>query len=127
MIAEPSGGASGQASDIAIHAREILRIREVLTNLYQKHCTLPEETVEAAVSRFSTCSHNREARRLNTRIIEAALERDYFMTGTSHVVPPTLLIGNVVYHQRKRALKFGIVDTILEKRPPSNVVEGLAS
>ncbi|KAJ7652012.1 Clp protease-domain-containing protein [Mycena polygramma] len=63
MIHQPSGGASGQASDIAIHAKEILRIRELLTGIYQKHCGKDGETKEAALTRFGE-----------------ALERDYFMT-----------------------------------------------
>ncbi len=54
--AEPSGGASGQASDIAIHAKEILRVREVLTRIYQKHCALEGEPVEDGVSRFRESS-----------------------------------------------------------------------
>ena len=32
-----SGGYSGQASDIAIHAKEILRVRESLNRIYQVH------------------------------------------------------------------------------------------
>ncbi|KAJ3887590.1 ATP-dependent Clp protease proteolytic subunit [Lentinula edodes] len=63
MIHQPSGGASGQASDIAIHAKEILRIRELLTGIYQKHCGKPEEGLADGLKRFET-----------------ALERDYFMT-----------------------------------------------
>lgn len=63
MIHQPSGGASGQASDIAIHAREILRVREVLTGIYQRHCAKEGEKVEDGVTRF-----------------EKALERDYFLT-----------------------------------------------
>jgi ATP-dependent Clp protease protease subunit len=39
MIHQPSGGYSGQASDIAIHAKEILRVRESLNKIYQKHLT----------------------------------------------------------------------------------------
>ncbi|KAF1825183.1 uncharacterized protein K489DRAFT_387241 [Dissoconium aciculare CBS 342.82] len=39
MVHQVSGGYSGQASDIAIHAREILRIREQLNMIYQKHLT----------------------------------------------------------------------------------------
>lgn len=50
--AEPSGGASGQASDIAIHAKEILRIREVLTGIYQKHCGKEGESSAAGLRRF---------------------------------------------------------------------------
>jgi ATP-dependent Clp protease protease subunit len=53
IVLEPSGGASGQASDIAIHAKEILRIRDLLTQLYQKHCTLRDEKAELAAERFS--------------------------------------------------------------------------
>lgn len=46
MIHQPSGGAAGQASDIAIHAREILRVRERLNRIYQKHTGIREiETV----------------------------------------------------------------------------------
>ncbi|KAF5356302.1 hypothetical protein D9756_004274 [Leucocoprinus leucothites] len=63
MIHQPSGGASGQASDIAIHAKEILRIRQVLTSIYQKHCAKPAETEAEGLARF-----------------EKALERDYYMT-----------------------------------------------
>jgi ATP-dependent Clp protease protease subunit len=37
MIHQPLGGASGQASDIEIRAREIIRIKEELTNIYVKH------------------------------------------------------------------------------------------
>ncbi|RPB27734.1 ATP-dependent Clp protease proteolytic subunit [Terfezia boudieri ATCC MYA-4762] len=39
MLHQPSGGFSGQASDIAIHAKEILRVRERLNMIYQKHLT----------------------------------------------------------------------------------------
>ncbi|CAG8723621.1 4374_t:CDS:2, partial [Scutellospora calospora] len=38
MIHQPIGGASGQATDIAIHAKEILRVRERLNKIYKKHC-----------------------------------------------------------------------------------------
>lgn len=58
MLHQPSGGAQGQASDIEIHAREILKMRNTLNGLYQKH-------TGQALDR-----------------IERALERDYFMTGT---------------------------------------------
>jgi ATP-dependent Clp protease protease subunit len=51
---EPSGGASGQASDIAIHAREILRIRKLLTGIYQRHCGRFEESQEQGLHRFGT-------------------------------------------------------------------------
>jgi ATP-dependent Clp protease protease subunit len=37
MIHQPMGGAQGQATDIDIHAREILRVREILNQLFAKH------------------------------------------------------------------------------------------
>ncbi|KAH7052723.1 Clp protease-domain-containing protein [Linnemannia elongata] len=82
MMHQPSGGASGQASDIAIHAREILRVRERLNRIYQKHCNVKD--LEA---------------------IERAVERDHFMDA-------------------EEALKFGLIDKILEKRPSSVGVSG---
>jgi len=39
MIHQPSGGASGQASDIKIRYKEIQNIKETLTKLYVKHNT----------------------------------------------------------------------------------------
>lgn len=37
MTHQPSGGARGQATDIEIHAKEILRIREILNQIYANH------------------------------------------------------------------------------------------
>ena len=78
---EPSGGASGQASDIAIHAKEILRIRELLTGIYQHHCAKEGESVAAGVERFG--SYSCLCIKLNAELfwLERALERDYFLTG----------------------------------------------
>ena len=39
MVHQPSGGFFGQASDIAIHAKEILRVREELNEIYRRHLT----------------------------------------------------------------------------------------
>lgn len=41
MVHQPSGGYFGQASDIAIHAKEILRVREQLNGIYKRHLTKP--------------------------------------------------------------------------------------
>ena len=57
MVHQPSGGYSGQASDIAIHAKEILRVREQLNKIYQRHLTKPHTLEE----------------------IGTLMERDYFM------------------------------------------------
>ncbi len=37
LIHQPLGGAQGQASDIEIQAREIIKMKEVLTNILSKH------------------------------------------------------------------------------------------
>ncbi|MDG5816765.1 ATP-dependent Clp endopeptidase proteolytic subunit ClpP [Chitinispirillales bacterium ANBcel5] len=37
MLHQPIGGAGGQASDIAIHAKEIVRVKKTLTDIIQKH------------------------------------------------------------------------------------------
>lgn len=39
MVHQPSGGYFGQASDIAIHATEILRVRKQLNEIYRSHLT----------------------------------------------------------------------------------------
>lgn len=51
MIHQPSGGTQGQATDIEIHAREILRIRERLNELYAVHTEKPVEQLEADMER----------------------------------------------------------------------------
>ncbi len=56
MIHQPMGGFQGQATDIDIHAREILKIRERLNEILAKHT---EQTIEK---------------------IQTDTERDYFMS-----------------------------------------------
>jgi ATP-dependent Clp protease protease subunit len=51
MVHQPSGGARGQATDIEIQAKEILRLREMLNNLYVKHCGQKLAAVERAMER----------------------------------------------------------------------------
>jgi ATP-dependent Clp protease protease subunit len=51
MIHQPSGGAQGQATDIEIQAREILRVRHALNQLYVKHTGKDLATIEAAMER----------------------------------------------------------------------------
>ena len=57
MVHQVSGGYSGQASDIAIHAKEILRVREQLNLIYKRHLTKEHSLQE----------------------IERVMERDFFM------------------------------------------------
>lgn len=58
LIHQPLGGAQGQATDIDIQAREILRVREELANILAKHTGQPIEKVHKDT------------------------ERDFFMSGT---------------------------------------------
>jgi ATP-dependent Clp protease protease subunit len=57
MLHQPSGGFQGQATDIMLHAQEILNIKKRLNDIYVKHTGQP------------------------LKKIEEALERDYFLTG----------------------------------------------
>ncbi len=61
MIHQPLGGAQGQATDIDIQAREILRVREVLNSIMAKH-------TGQSIKR-----------------IEKDTDRDFFMTGKQAV------------------------------------------
>lgn len=51
LIHQPLGGAQGQATDIQIHAREILRTREVLNGILSRHSGQPIERVEQDTER----------------------------------------------------------------------------
>jgi ATP-dependent Clp protease protease subunit len=74
MVHQPSGGAQGQAADIEIQAREILKMRTRMNEIYSRHTG---QTLDA---------------------IEEATERDRFMSA-------------------EEAKAFGIVDSVIEKRP----------
>jgi len=73
MVHQPMGGFQGQATDIEIHAKEILDTRKRLNQIYVHHTGKPIEA------------------------IEAALERDNFLSGSE-------------------AVEFGIVDEVVDKR-----------
>ena len=51
MIHQPSGGARGMASDIEIQAREILRLKKTMHELYAKFTGKSEEAVADAMDR----------------------------------------------------------------------------
>ena len=51
MIHQPLGGARGQASDIEIQAREILRLRDRLNGMYVKHTGQKLAYVEKSMDR----------------------------------------------------------------------------
>ena len=47
MIHQPLGGVQGQASDIEIHAKEIIKIKEKMNELLHKHTGQPIEKIAA--------------------------------------------------------------------------------
>lgn len=54
MIHQPligGHGLSGQASDIEIHAKELVKTKEELTNIYVRHCGQKYEVLEKAMDR----------------------------------------------------------------------------
>jgi len=51
MIHQPLGGTSGQATDVEIQARELLRWKEVLTNIYVRHTGKSFETLKTDMER----------------------------------------------------------------------------
>lgn len=73
MIHQPLGGYQGQATDIEIHARETLLVRERLNKIIAKHT------------------------KKTPKQIMTDTERDYFMNA-------------------EEAVKYGLIDSILEKR-----------
>ena len=62
MIHQPSGGAQGQASDIHIHAQEILKIRERLNEIMASHTGRSVDEVASATERdnFMSAEESKE-------------------------------------------------------------------
>lgn len=72
LIHQPLGGFQGQAADIDIHAREILRVRDELNQILVKHTGQPLDKIRHDTDRdyFMTA---REAQEYN--VIDAVLDR----------------------------------------------------
>ncbi|MBR72804.1 MAG: ATP-dependent Clp protease proteolytic subunit [Rhodospirillaceae bacterium] len=51
MLHQPSGGFQGQATDIEIHAKEILSLRQRLNEIYVKHTSQAIKTIEENLER----------------------------------------------------------------------------
>ncbi|WP_287152486.1 ATP-dependent Clp endopeptidase proteolytic subunit ClpP [Candidatus Solincola tengchongensis] len=72
LLHQPAGGASGQAVDIDIHAREILRLRDLLDNILAKHTGQPLEKIRADTDRdFIMTAYEAQ----DYGIIDAVIER----------------------------------------------------
>ena len=72
MIHQPSGGAQGQATDIEIQAREILKTREQLNRIYAERTGQPLERIAADMERDRWMS---PAEALDYGLIDKVLER----------------------------------------------------
>ena len=51
MVHQPSAGYQGQATDIEIHAKEILALKERLNKIYSKHTKKSESEIKKALER----------------------------------------------------------------------------
>ncbi|MDX6484490.1 MAG: ATP-dependent Clp protease, protease subunit [Solirubrobacteraceae bacterium] len=51
LMHQPSAGFEGQASDIEIHAREVLKTRDRIDQIYARHCEKPVEEVHKDMER----------------------------------------------------------------------------
>lgn len=71
MIHQPLGGVQGQASDIAIHAEETLKIRTKLNQILSKHTGQPEEIIAKDTDRDNFMSPQRA---LDYHIVDKILE-----------------------------------------------------
>ena len=62
MVHQPLGGFSGQASDVEIHAKEMLRVKQELTHILAHHTGKPLKQVEADSDRdfFMTSAQAKE-------------------------------------------------------------------
>jgi len=62
MVHQPSGGFRGQASDIMLHAQEILQLKRRLNEIYGKHTGQDLNTIEEALERdnFMTADRAKE-------------------------------------------------------------------
>ena len=71
MIHQPSGGAQGQATDIEIHAREILRTREALNSILAERTGQPLEKIRVDSERdFFMSAPEAQAYGLVDKVIE---------------------------------------------------------
>jgi ATP-dependent Clp protease, protease subunit len=87
MIHQPSGGSQGQATDIEIQAREILKMREILNEILARHTGQSLERINADADRTGQPLDR----------IAADMERDMWMSPTE-------------------AKEYGMIDQVLDKR-----------
>lgn len=76
MVHQPSGGFSGQASDIERHAQDIIKMKRRLNEIYVKHCSQDLETVEKTLDRdhFMTADESKDWGLIDQVIEKRAVE-----------------------------------------------------
>lgn len=72
MIHQPLGGFQGQASDIQIHAQEILTIKQRLNNLLSEHTGQPLEVIERDTDRDNFMSAQQS---VDYGLVDAVLDK----------------------------------------------------
>ena len=62
MVHQPSAGYQGQATDIEIHAKEIIALKDRLNKIYAKHTKKSEAEIKKALERdnFMTANEAKE-------------------------------------------------------------------
>ena len=58
MVHQPSAGYQGQATDIEIHAKEILALKDRLNKIYSKHTKKNETEIKKALERDNFMTPN---------------------------------------------------------------------
>lgn len=78
MVHQPSGGFRGQASDIALHAKEILELKDRLNKIYVKHTGQKLADVEKALDRdnFMTAEEARDWHLIDEIVQKREVEED---------------------------------------------------
>jgi len=72
MLHQPMGGFQGQATDIEIHAREILKMKDTLNQIISKHTTQPLEKVRSDTDRdFFMSAHEAKEYGIVDEVIES--------------------------------------------------------
>ncbi|MDR3289767.1 MAG: ATP-dependent Clp protease proteolytic subunit [Rickettsiales bacterium] len=79
MIHQPSGGFRGQATDVEIHAREMVKTKQLLNSLYAKHTGKDIKVIETAMERDNFLSPE-EAKEFGL-IDEVVVNRNSIISG----------------------------------------------
>lgn len=100
MVHQPHGGAQGQATDIMIHAEEIIRMKSLLYDIYAKHTGQPLPVIRTAFS-FLKTTMMAMMTTMMMMMTGDLLERDKFLSP-------------------KEAQALGLIDRVVERPGPED-------